>query len=62
MIKVPDDRRAPCCREETMGLLGKKGIIVAVVVVLIGLFFVFDLHHFLTLAELKTRQEAFHQF
>ncbi|MBW6509028.1 MAG: dihydrolipoyl dehydrogenase [Desulfuromonadales bacterium] len=45
-----------------MGFLGKKGIIVAVVVVLIGLFFVFDLHHFLTLAELKTRQEAFHQF
>ena len=45
-----------------MGLLGKKGIIVAVVVVLIGLFFVFDLHHFLTLAELKSRQEAFQQF
>lgn len=45
-----------------MGLFGKKGIIVAVVVVLIGLFFVFDLHHFLTLAELKSRQEAFQQF
>ena len=45
-----------------MGLLGKKGIIVAVVVILIGLFFVFDLHHFLTLTELKSRQEAFQQF
>ncbi len=45
-----------------MGLFGKKGIIVAVVVILIGLFFVFDLHHFLTLAELKSRQEAFQQF
>lgn len=45
-----------------MSILGKKGIIVAIVVVLIGLFFAFDLHHFLTLTELKSRQEAFQQF
>ena len=45
-----------------MGGIGKKGLILIPVLILIGLFFVFDLHHFLTLAELKSRQEAFQQF
>ena len=45
-----------------MGLLGKKGLIVAVGVVLIGLFFVFDLHQLLTLDQFKQQQARFQEF
>jgi pyruvate/2-oxoglutarate dehydrogenase complex dihydrolipoamide dehydrogenase (E3) component/uncharacterized membrane protein YdjX (TVP38/TMEM64 family) len=37
----------------------KKALILFGVAVLIGLFFAFDLQHYLTLAELKARQESF---
>jgi len=37
----------------------KKIVILIVLAVLVGLFFAFDLQRFLTLAELKARQEAF---
>ncbi|BCA80860.1 dihydrolipoyl dehydrogenase [Desulfuromonas sp. AOP6] len=41
---------------------GKKILIVLTIAVLVTLFFVFDLQRFLTLPELKARQEAFQQF
>ncbi|MDO3376870.1 FAD-dependent oxidoreductase [Geoalkalibacter halelectricus] len=41
---------------------GKKIILVLVIAVLITLFFVLDLHHVLTLEELKARQAAFQDF
>jgi len=40
----------------------KKILIVGLIAMVVVMFFVFDLHHFLTLAELKARQEAFQQF
>ncbi len=40
----------------------KKILFFLVILILIGLFFVFDLHHYLTLSELKTRQAAFSQY
>ncbi len=40
----------------------KKILFFLVILILIGLFFVFDLHHYLTLGELKARQEAFSQY
>ncbi|MCP3175846.1 dihydrolipoyl dehydrogenase [Desulfuromonas sp. KJ2020] len=41
---------------------GKKILIVLTIAVLVTLFFAFDLQRYLTLAELKARQEAFLQF
>ncbi|AMV70518.1 bifunctional TVP38/TMEM64 family protein/FAD-dependent oxidoreductase [Desulfuromonas carbonis] len=40
----------------------EKGLIFLVIAVLVGLFFTFDLQRFLTLAELKARQEAFQNY
>ena len=45
-----------------MGIIGKKSLILVVILILIGLFFVLDLHQLLTLTELKAQQEAFHQY
>ncbi len=39
-----------------------KMLIVGIIVIFLVLFFVFDLHQMLTLAELKARQEAFYQY
>jgi dihydrolipoamide dehydrogenase len=41
---------------------GKKILIVGCIVIFLVLFFVFDLHQILTLAQLKARQEAFYQY
>ncbi|MGE4579832.1 MAG: dihydrolipoyl dehydrogenase [Desulfuromonadales bacterium] len=41
---------------------GKKILIVLTIAVLVTLFFAFDLQRYLTLSELKARQEAFQQF
>ena len=40
----------------------KKILILIMIVVLVGLFFAFDLQHYLTLAELKARHAEFEQF
>ncbi|MBE0575656.1 MAG: FAD-dependent oxidoreductase [Desulfuromonadales bacterium] len=40
----------------------KKILVIVAIAVLFALFFAFDLQRYLTLAELKARQEAFHQF
>jgi pyruvate/2-oxoglutarate dehydrogenase complex dihydrolipoamide dehydrogenase (E3) component/uncharacterized membrane protein YdjX (TVP38/TMEM64 family) len=40
----------------------KKLLVIAALAVLVGLFFAFDLQRYLTLAELKARQEAFHNY
>ncbi|KIH75908.1 dihydrolipoamide dehydrogenase [Geoalkalibacter ferrihydriticus] len=41
---------------------GKKILILLAIAILVTLFFVFDLQRYLTLTELKARQEAFQQF
>ncbi len=41
---------------------GKKILIVLAIAIAVALFFVFDLHRYLTLIELKARQEAFQEF
>jgi len=41
---------------------GKKILILLAIAVVVALFFAFDLQHYLTLAELKAKQEAFQQF
>ena len=40
----------------------KKGLIILVIVVLVGLFFAFDLQRYLTLSQLKDRQAAFSSY
>ncbi len=40
----------------------KKVLVIVAIAVLVALFFAFDLQRYLTLAELKARQEAFQQF
>ena len=40
----------------------KKILILILLAVLAGLFFAFDLHHYLTLENLKSRQEAFQRY
>jgi len=41
---------------------GKKILIVLAIAIVVALFFAFDLQRYLTLAELKARQEAFQEF
>src|SRR6056297_2726522 len=41
---------------------GKKILILLAIAIVVALFFAFDLQRYLTLAELKARQEAFQQF
>ena len=40
----------------------KKGLIILVIVVLVGLFFAFDLQRYLTLSQLQDRQAAFSSY